>query len=50
MLDVPAEDVTDAQVDEVEVAGEQRRLRALAAALHAHDHELAHGAQRLQIR
>ena len=40
--DVPAEDVADADVDEVEVVGEQLGLRALAAALHAHDHVLAH--------
>jgi len=43
-LHVPAEEVPDAQVDEVEVVGQQPRLRALAAALDAHDDELAHGA------
>jgi len=41
-LDVPAEDVADADVDEVVGLGEQLRLRALATALNAHDHELAH--------
>src|SRR6266568_9511995 len=43
MLHVPPEDVADADVLEVEVVGEQLGLRSLAAALDAHDHELAHG-------
>src|SRR6266704_852786 len=43
MLHVPPEDVADADVLEVEVVGEKLGLCALAAALDAHDHELAHG-------
>ena len=43
VLDVPAEDVADADVLEVEVLGQQLGLGALAAALDAHDDELAHG-------
>ena len=39
---VPPEDVTHADVDELELGGEQLRLRALAAALYAHDDVLAH--------
>jgi hypothetical protein len=41
-LDVPAEHVTDADVNEVEVVLEHFRLRAFAAALHAHDNVFAH--------
>ena len=42
VLHVPAEDVADADVDEVVGLGEQLRLRALATALNAQDHKLAH--------
>ena len=42
LLHVPAEDVADADVDQVEVVGEQLGLGALAAALHAHDHVFPH--------
>ena len=42
-LDVPAEDVADADVHQVEVLREHLGLRALAAALHAHDDVLVHG-------
>ena len=41
-LYVPAEDVADADVDEVESVTQALRLRPLAAALRTHDHELAH--------
>ncbi len=41
-LDVPAEYVAHADVDEIEVVGEYFRLRALPAALNTHDDELAH--------
>ena len=43
VLHVPPEDVTDADVHEVERLGEQLRLCPLAASLHPHDHVLAHG-------
>ena len=42
ILYVPAEDVPHADVHDVQVSGQQLALRALAAALHAHDHVLAH--------
>src|ERR1700722_5916932 len=42
VLHVPAEDVSDADVHDVQVSGQQLALRALAAALHAHDHVFAH--------
>jgi hypothetical protein len=42
-LHVPPEDVADADVDQVVVPAQQLRLGALAAALHTHDHVLAHG-------
>ena len=41
-LDVPPEDVADADVDQVVTLAQQLRLGALAAALHSHDHVLAH--------
>src|SRR5262249_27747148 len=44
LLHVPAEDVTDADVHQVQVHGEQGRLGALAAALNAHDDVFAHDA------
>src|SRR5580658_835104 len=43
VLHVPAEDVAHGDVHEVEVGGQQLALRAFSAALHAHDHVLAHG-------
>src|SRR6202012_3352175 len=43
VLHVPAEDVPHADVHEIEVTGQQLALRALTAALHAHDHVFAHG-------
>ncbi len=46
-LHVPAKNVTHADMDEIKVVGEHFRLRALAAALHAHDDELAHTHLRL---
>ena len=42
VLDVPAEDVADADVLQVERLGQQLGLRPLSAALCAHDDELAH--------
>src|SRR5918994_6704042 len=42
VLDVPAKDVAHAEVDEIEVAGQQPALGALPAALRTHDHVLAH--------
>src|SRR5215472_5982526 len=44
VLHVPAEDVADADVHQIQVSGEHRALCALAAALHAHDDVLAHAA------
>src|SRR5581483_5128496 len=41
-LHVPPEDVPDADVDQIQVGGQQLALRALAAALHPHDHVLPH--------
>src|ERR1700744_1816055 len=49
VLHVPAEDVPDADVHEIEVAREQLALRALAAALHPHDHVFAHGTTLAQL-
>ena len=43
VLHVPAEDVTDADLGQVEVARQQGSLRSLATALDAHDHVLVHG-------
>jgi hypothetical protein len=43
VLDVPAEDVADADVLQVEGVGQQFGLGTLAAALHAHDDVLTHG-------
>ncbi len=43
LLHVPAEDVADRDVHQVEVGAEQLALGALAAALHPHDHVLPHG-------
>jgi hypothetical protein len=42
VLNVPAEQVADADVHHVQLGAEQLALGALAAALHAHDHVLAH--------
>src|SRR5205814_4565590 len=42
-LHVPAEDVTDADVHQVQVLGEEGGLGTLAAALDPHDHVLTHG-------
>jgi hypothetical protein len=42
VLDVPAEDVADADVLEIEAFGQQLGLGALAAALDAHDDVLVH--------
>jgi hypothetical protein len=42
VLDVPAEDVAYADVHEVEIGLQHLGLRALAAALHAHDHVFPH--------
>src|SRR6516164_5642625 len=42
VLHVPAEDVPHTDVHEVQVSGQQLALRALAAALYAHDHVFAH--------
>src|SRR5215475_11618634 len=44
VLHVPAEDVADADMHQVQVGGEHARLGALAAALDAHDDEFAHTA------
>jgi hypothetical protein len=42
VLHVPPEDVTDADVLEIEVLGEHLGLSALATSLNPHDHEFAH--------
>jgi len=42
VLDVPAEDVADADVLELQAFGQQLGLGALPAALDAHDDVLAH--------
>ena len=42
MLNVPAQDVADADVFELVLAGQSGGLGALAAALHSHDHVFAH--------
>src|SRR6204780_4973077 len=42
VLNIPAEDVTHADVHDVQIGREQLALGALAAALHPHDHVLAH--------
>src|SRR5215510_2717871 len=47
VLDVPPEDVADADVLQVEGLGQQFGLRALPTALDAHDDVLAHLATRL---
>ena len=44
VLHVPAEDIADADMHQVEIFGEHRGLGALAAALHAHDDVFAHDA------
>src|SRR2546423_15053826 len=41
-LHVPAEDVDDADVHQVQVLGEEGGLGTLAAALDSHDHVLSH--------
>ena len=42
LLNVPAEDIANADVDEIEVIAEQFRLCALATPLHAHEDILVH--------
>jgi len=44
LLHMPAEDVADADVHQVQVGGEHARLGALATALDAHDDEFTHAA------
>src|SRR5215831_9367415 len=45
LLHMPAEDVADADVHQVQVGGEHARLGAFAAALDAHDDVFAHAAK-----
>lgn len=42
-LDIPAEDVADTDVNQIETVGEQLRLSAFAAALSTHDDIFVHG-------
>jgi hypothetical protein len=50
MLHMPAEDVTDADVYEIEVPGQQRALSPLATTLRPNDHVLLHGSTLAEVR
>jgi hypothetical protein len=49
VLHLPAEDVTDADLRQLEILGEHRGLGPLAAALDAHHHVLAHARTLTQV-